>query len=479
MKMMMKNSRFLVALGILVLITSCKSSKIVVREINDNLPTTYIGAQTTDSTNLANKNWKEVFSDQNLTALIDSALNNNQELNIFSQEMEIAKNEIQAKKGEYLPYAGLRAGAGVEKPGEFTRDGAVEKQLEVQPGKAFPDPLGDFMVGAYFNWEIDIWKKLRNSKKAAATRYLATVEGRNFLITNLVAEISNSYYELVALDNQLRIIDQNIQIQSDVLGIVKQQKDAARVSQLAINRFEAQLLNTQNLQYGVKQQIIETENRINFLVGRYPQEVKRTSNTFDNVISDSVFIGVPSQLLENRADVRQAEQELVACKLDVKSARANFYPSLSINANVGFQAFNPKVWFNPESILYNLLGDIVAPLINRKAIRANYANANAKQLQAVLNYEQTLLKAYVEVVNQYAGIKNNTSSYQTKAKEVDILTHSVTIANSLFTSARADYMEVLLTQREALQSRMELIEIKLNQINSKIGVYRALGGGWK
>lgn len=477
----MKNKlRYSVVIVFLTLtIVGCKSSKIIIRDENKNVPTQYSNNAIVDSTNTADLNWKQIFSDQNLAALIDSALVNNQELNIISQELTITKSEAKAKKGEYLPSAGLQLGAGVEKSAEYTRNGAVEKHLEVQEGKAFPEPLGDFMVGAYFSWELDIWKKLRNSKTAAVSRYLASIEGRNFMVTNLVSEISTSYYELLALDNQLDIVNRNIEIQSEALGVVKQQKDAARVTQLAVNRFEAQLLNTQNLQFEIKQRITETENRINFLVGRFPQPVARTQATFDKVVLDSIYIGVPSQLLANRADIRQAEQELVASKLDVKAARANFYPTLSLNANVGFQAFNPSVWFNPQSILYNLVGDLVAPLINRNAIKAAYASASAKQLQAVYDYERTILTAYTEVVNQLAGIDNYTKSFDTKSKEVDLLAHSVTISTNLFQSARADYMEVLLTQREALESKMELIEIRLKQLNSQIYIYKALGGGWK
>jgi multidrug efflux system outer membrane protein len=477
----MKNRMSLRIMVVVLILASygCKSSKIVIRDENRNVPTQFNNSTSADSTNTADLNWKQIFSDPNLVSLIDSALVNNQELNIISQELTVTKSEAKAKKGEYLPSAGLKLGAGMEKSGEYTRNGAVEKHLEVQEGKAFPEPLGDFMVGAYFSWELDIWKKLRNSKTAAVSRYLASIEGRNFMVTNLVSEIATSYYELLALDNQLEIVNRNIGIQSEAMAVVKQQKEAARVTQLAVNRFEAQLLNTQNLQYEIKQQITETENRINFLVGRFPQPVSRTKATFDQVVMDSIYIGVPSQLLANRPDIRQAEQELIASKLDVKAARANFYPTLSLNANVGFQAFNPSVWFNPQSILYNLVGDLVAPLINRNAIKAAYTSASAKQLQSVYNYEQTILTAYTEVVNQLAGIDNYTKSFETKSKEVDLLAQSVTISNSLFQSARADYMEVLLTQREALQSRMELIEIRLKQLNSQIYIYKSLGGGWK
>jgi outer membrane protein TolC len=121
---------------------------------------------------------------------------------------------------------------------------------------------------------------------------------------------------------------------------------------------------------------------------------------------------------------------------------------------------------------------MVAPLINRNAIKATYYSANAKQIQAIYNYERTILKAYIEVVNQLSRISNFSKSYDTKSKEVDILNQSITISNNLFKSARADYMEVLLTQREALESKIDLIEIKIKQMNAKVNIYKALGGGW-
>ncbi|MFZ2906375.1 MAG: TolC family protein [Cyclobacteriaceae bacterium] len=464
-------------IGLSVFLWSCITPPVTVKTESKAVPVSY--AQTQDTVNMVNHNWKQYFSDANLIALIDTALKNNQELNIMMQEIEISKNEIQARKGEYLPFVGFGAGAGLEKPGRYTRDGSVEENLEIKPGTEFPEPLGDYRFGLQASWEVDIWKKLRNAKKAAVVRYLGTTEGKNFMVTNLIAEIANSYYELMALDNQLNIVEQNIEIQTDGLRIVKQQKDAAKATQLAVNRFEALLLNTQNRQYEIRQQIIETENRIHFLTGGFHESVPRNSVNFSSIVLDSAQAGIPSQLLSNRPDIRQAELELEAAKLDVKVARANFYPSLSIEAGIGYQAFNPAYLIKPESILYNLAGDLMAPLINRNAISAAYKNANAAQTQQVYNYERTILNAYLEVVNQLSKVDNFKKSYQTKEQEVDILMHSITISNNLFKSARADYLEVLLTQREALESKMDLIEIKLKQMNAHVDIYKSLGGGWK
>lgn len=469
--------QLIVFFGLIVSVQSCKLFKEPIRTENKSVPAAY--RNSLDTTNSATIQWRNYFTDPYLIALIDTALKNNQELNIVRQEIEIARNEVKAKKGEYLPFGGVQLGAGLDKVGRYTRSGAVEENLEIKPGKKFPEPLGDFMISTVFSWELDVWKKLRNSKNAAVACYLASVEGKNFMVTNLIAEIADAYYELLSLDNRLEIVKKNIEIQQNALNIVKQQKDAARVTQLAVNRFEAQLLNTQNLQYEIQQQITETENKINFLTARFPSPVPRNAASFNTTVFHSISAGIPSQLLENRPDIRQAEQELAACKLDVKVAKANFFPQFRISAAAGFQAFNPAVWFNPWSLFYNVIGDMVAPLVNRNAIVAAYKTSRAKQIQAVHKYEQTILKAYTEVLNQLSGIDNYSKSYETKNNEVEILNQSVTISGSLFNSARADYIEVLLTQREALESKMELIEIKQKQLQAEINIYKALGGGWR
>ena len=195
---------------------------------------------------------------------------------------------------------------------------------------------------------------------------------------------------------------------------------------------------------------------------------------------DSIYTGIPSQLLANRTDIKQAERALVASKIDVQVARAEFFPSLFITAGTGYLAFNPKYFLQtPQSLLYSLAGDLIGPLVNKKAIKANFNSANAKQIQAVYNYERTILQAYIEVANQVSNISNLKRSYNLKEQQVQALIQSIDISTNLFRSARADYMEVLLTQRDALEARFELVETKKEQMRARINIYRALGGGWR
>lgn len=458
--------------------TACAVPSWMQKTENTSVPPTY--KTSGDTLNTAYTRWKDFFKDARLIALIESALEKNQELNIVAQEMYIALNEARAKRGAYLPFVGASAGAETEKVGRYTSRGANDANTDIMPGKEFPEPLPDFRFGLNASWEVDIWKKMRNYRKAALYRYFSTAEGKNFLVTQLISEIANSYYELMALDNELDILKKNIEIQEDILKIVRYEKNAAKVTELAVKKFEAELLKNQSHQYYIMQQITETENRLNFLAGRFPQSIDRDSKVFSNMEMDSIHEGIPSQLLQNRPDIKQAEQALFAAKLDVKSARAEFYPSFGLRAGVGYQAFDPKYLLQtPQSLLFSLAGDLAAPLINRSAIKAEYYSANSRQVKAVYNYERAILKAYIEVANQLSNISNLERSYDLKSKQVEALTESIEISTRLFKSARADYMEILLTQRDALESKFELIEIKKQQLNAMTNIYQALGGGWR
>ncbi|MCI5065229.1 TolC family protein, partial [bacterium] len=254
---------------------------------------------------------------------------------------------------------------------------------------------------------------------------------------------------------------------------------SARVTELALRRFEAQLFKTKGLRYDIQQKIIEKENEINFLLGRYPVPIIRSELPLDALLPGMIDSGVPLELLQNRPDVRQAEQQLAAAELDIEVARARFYPSLQLSAGAGYSAYRTeKLFESPTSLFYSLAGGLTAPFLNRRDIEAEYKNASAAQRQAVRNYEQTVLRAYIEVENQLAHLRNLKSNVGFRSQEVKALDESIQISTTLFNSARADYMEVLLTQREALDSKFDLIETKQRQLRSAVELYRALGGGW-
>lgn len=470
-----KHKSIIILFASVLSLAACKTPALAPSPIVKATPSDY-GSEG-DTTTSASVNWKTFFTDPYLQTLIDTALKNNQELNITLQEIEIAKNDIRVRQGLLLPRVELGGGIGIDKVGRYTSTGAGDASTEIKPGKPVPEWLPDYRIGATASWEVDIWKKLRNSKQAAVDRYLSTVEGRNFVITNLIAEIANGYYELLGYDNQLEIVKQTIKLQQNALEVVKIQKQAAAATELAVKKFEAEVLNSQSLEYDLLQKIKAKENELNYLLGRYPQPIARSSGLL-NTQPMTVSAGIPSQLLSNRPDIKQAELELAASRLDIKAARAEFYPQFNIVGGVGFQAFNPTYLVKfPESLIFNLAGDLAGPLINKAAIKAEYLNANARQIQAVYNYERTILNAYIEVSTSMSNLDNYNRMYVLKSKQVETLSTAISIADDLFKNARADYLEVLLNQRDALEARLELVENRLKQFNATVDIYRALGGG--
>lgn len=460
--------------------SGCKTPALTQSPTFQTLPTSFTEAGSDTTQNSGMQPWRSFFKDPYLVKLIDTALLHNQELAIAWQEIAIAKNDIRLRNGNLFPKVEAGAGIGIEKVGRYTSQGAGDASTDITPDREVPEWLPDYRLGVVASWEADIWKKLRNSKQAAVKRYLSSVEGRNFMVTNLIAELANGYYELLALDNQLRIVRQSIALQQQALNIVRIQKQAAAATELAVKKFEAEVLNAQTMEYNIQQQIKAKEYELNYLSGRFPQPIARDTNALLNLQPESLSVGLPAALLQNRPDIHQAELEVAAAKLDVKVARAEFFPSLNISAGLGFQAFNPRYLVKfPESLLASLAGDLAGPLINRQAIKAEYQSANARQIQSLYNYERSILNAYIEVSTELSNWKNFEQLFQYKAKAVDTLAASIQIANELFRSARADYLEVLLTQRDALDARLELIETRLKQFQTVANLYRALGGGWK
>ncbi len=479
--LMMRPKNIIGVASISLILIGCKAPMAtkIQDQVKETIPQNFEN-QTTSENNSGITPWKQFFTDPNLVNLIDEALKNNQELMITLQEIEIAKSDVMYKNGKLSPTVAARLGAGIEKVGRYTSTGAGDASTEITDGKEVPENLGNFEGGLMANWEIDIWGKLRTEKKAAVAHYLSTVEGKNFVLSSLIAEVADNYYELLSLDNQLDIIHQYMELQKKALEVAKIQKQAMAATELAVKKFEAELAKSNATEYDLKQQITEKENEINALLGRYPQTIVRTKESFMSIVPQTVYTGIPSQLLANRPDIKQAELELEAAKLDVEAARKEFYPSLEINATLGLEAFNPSYLVKmPESIAYNLVGELAGPLINKTAIKAQFKTADAKQIQALYEYDKTILSAYIDVSNQMSKIKNLDKYYEMKSQESKFLDDGIDIANQLFRNSRADYLEVLMNQRDALDAKMELIEAKERQLNTVVDIYKSLGGGWK
>jgi outer membrane protein, multidrug efflux system len=475
---MLKNSIYTLGLILFLgsLMSACKPTEVLTNKAELNLPANF--EQATDSNKLSLANWKTFFEDSTLLGLIETALQNNYSFLTGAQKIEIAQAELRLNKGLLFPNISASVIPAQRRFGLYTMDGAGNASTFITPGQIVPTHLPDYYMGFQTNWEVDVWGKLRNRKKAAALRYLASREGQNLLQTQLIAEVANAYYNLLALDNELEIVRAASKIEKEAYEIIKVQKEAAAATELAVKQFEAQYQNSLALEMEVKQQIVMQENFIHALLGRYPQTINRDRNAF---LKDSVqFLnsGLPSDLLRNRPDLREAALQVKAAKLNLKAANAAFYPSFNISGNVGFQAFSTQFFLNPESFAYALIGNLTAPLINRSAIKSQFKVANANQIEALYNYQKAILDAYVEVSNALSGMRNLEQVHQHKNQEVKALVQATEIAKDLYMTGSATYLEVLIAQNSSLKARLELVNVRKKQLQTRVNLYKTLGGGW-
>jgi len=462
----------------LLIFSGCKT-------LNTNLsiPTNKIPVSfntSTDTATVAAINWRKYFDDENLISLIDTALTHNLDLQMTLQNIETSRSQVKIAKAAQMPIVNANTTFWQRKFGFYTMDDAGNRVTEFAPGDTIPKHLPDFFVGLTTNWEVDVWGKMKNQKRAAVSNFLASIEGRNFVISNLIADIAFAYNELLTLDNELEIVRQTIQKQQEALDIVKFQKESGRSNELAVQQFQAQLLHSKVMEKEILQGITEVENSINFLLGRFPQTVKRNKESLFNEIPPQLASGIPSQLLSMRPDIREAEFQLQASKFNLQAAKALFFPTFNISAAVGFQALQASFLFaTPQSIMYSALGSLVAPVVNRKAINAQFENAKANQLAAMYNYQKTILNGYVEVANELSNIENLKQIHSLKKQQSEVLTVSVETSTELYKAARANYLEVLFAQQNSLQTQLELINVIKRQRIATVKIYKALGGGWK
>lgn len=460
-----------VVLATLLCIGACKTPQATILP-KDTLKAS-LASMSRDSSVTISPAWRDFFQDSVLRSLIDTALQNNHDLKITLQELAIAKSAITAKQGALLPSVSANLGAGFSKVGRYTAEGAGNVGTELTPGRKIPTVIPDLAPTLQMDWTIDLWGKLNSDKKSAVERYLASEAGQRAIKSQLVADVAENYYALLALDYKLLVMQQYIALQKNAVRIARIQKEADADTQLAVEKFEAELAKAQSDEYVLRQSIIETENNLNLLLGRLPQPIARAKSDFLQLPMPATAHALSTQLLLQRPDVVQAEHALEAAKWDVETARKEFLPSFNLSAAVGLNAFNPKYLVKlPESLIFSALGSLTAPLINKKAIQANFSQADALQIEALYNYDKALMTAYIEMSTLQSKITNLKQLRQFKQKQDEALMRAVSAAQKLYLNNRATYLEVIDSERGQLDCKMELIDTKLQQLSTLIDMYR-------
>tara|TARA_R110002020_G_scaffold303939_2_gene519392 strand:- start:6613 stop:7944 length:1332 start_codon:yes stop_codon:yes gene_type:complete len=421
---------------------------------------------TQDTLNIAEVSWRNMFTDATLQSYIEEGLENNIDIRVALQNILASEAYFKQGKAGYLPT--LSGGA------TYTHQELSENS---QFGSLF-SALDQYQVSADLSWEADIWGRIRSQKRAFQASYLQSIAAHQAVKTQLISRIASSYYELLSLDEQIRITEETISTRENSLETTQALKDAGNVTEVGVKQTEAQLYNAQAILIDLKNQSRLLENTFSILLGRTPSNIERTSLD-EQEITTELKIGVPAQLLRNRPDVISAEYNLVNAFELTNAARSNFYPALTLTASGGLQSLDFNTLFDPESFFATLVGGITQPIFNQRRNRTQYEVSQAQQEQARLDFRQAILTASKEVSDALYSYDTATQKIEIKQKEFDAYDLATDYSEQLLDNGLANYLEVLNARENALYARLDLINARYNQLRSVVDLYEALGGGWK
>ncbi|RKR04797.1 NodT family efflux transporter outer membrane factor (OMF) lipoprotein [Flavobacterium sp. 90] len=430
----------------------------------------YRDQASTDSTTIASMPWQSVFKDEKLNALIQKGLDQNLNLKNAIENIVQSRATLRQAKLAYYPTLNIDANA--------THTKQSEAGLNFPAGININTLTTTYKLGLSTSWEADIWGKLSSSKRAALATYLSTDAAKQAIQTQLISDIANNYFLLLAYDKQLEITKATLESRIKNVEVIKALKEGAIVTGAAVVQSEANQHAAEVLIPDLKRSIRETENALNILLGQGPGTIDR--GTLGNqIIPEKIDIGVPAQLLENRPDVRQAEFNFRTAFENTNMAKTYFYPSLTLTASGGFSNLQLTDFFS-NSVFYSLIGGLTQPLFNQGLNKARLTTAQSKQVQALNNFQQSLLVAGQEVSNALYAYEMAVEKEDSREKQIEALEKAVDFTQQLLEySSATNYTDVLTSEQNLLAAQLSGINDNLQKLQAVVDLYRALGGGWK
>lgn len=422
---------------------------------------------------------KLLFQDSFLRSLQEEAIRQNADFLIAQQRIIQANAEVNRVRGLRKPFISAGTLPAIRRYGLYTMDGAGNATTDILENKRVPVHLTDFLIGFQSSWELDFFNKLKSAKQAAQSRLWSSQEGKNWVKSNLIAEISALYIELLTNDQLKEEVAFQKALQQSALNAVRLKWEAGQETALAIQQMEALLLNMEATALELEQAENLLEQEINILLGRFPQPIKRGKLMDLERSTSALSLGVPSDLLVHRPDLRALEAELHAAKADVTVARAAFLPSVQLTTSLGVQAFNPQLLVDPQSLAYTLVGNLLGPLVNRSQLQSNYQQQRSTLEETLIRYQQAVVASVVEVEYLLEQRDSWLAIAGLKKQEADVLDQAVNTADQLFQKGRSGYLETLTAQQAALQARMEWTRARGEVLRVQVDLYKALGGGWQ
>ena len=410
-----------------------------------------------DTTNFGNVNWRELFTDPQLQALIEQGLQNNTDLRSAQLQIEEAEAALMSAKLAFLPSFALSPQGTIS-----SFDGGKATKTYTLPVTA--------------SWELDIFGRLRNAKQQAKALYAQSKDYQQAVRTQLIAGIANVYYTLLMLDEQLAISQQTEDAWKETVASTRALMDAGLANEAATSQMEAAYYSVQTSILDLKEQINQVENSLALLLAETPRRYER-GKLADQRLPEDVAVGVPMQMLSNRPDVRAAERSLEQAFYATNQARAAFYPSIVLSGSAGWTNSAGSMIVNPGKFLASAVGSLTQPLFNKGQIMAQYRIAKAQQEEASLSFQQALLNAGSEVNDALVACQTSKAKTLLFEKQIQSLEKALESTSLLMEHGTTTYLEVLTARQSLLSAQLSQTANRFTEIQSVINLYQALGGG--
>lgn len=420
---------------------------------------------------LAETKWAEIFGDETLTRLVTTALNQNFDLKIASERVLEARAQYGVSKSFLYPT--LDATAGVTTARSSTIGGFLGLPKDYNYSATYTQ------VGFQLSWEIDVWGRLRRLTEAGRAQYLASEEGRRAVITTLIAEVITSYLRLRELDLELEISRQNEQIAKDGLRLTTLRRSRGAATGLDVHQAE-QFLYTATVQIAATEGSIgETEDLLSLLLGQSPSSIPRGKKLEEFTVPKTLPPGLPSTLLERRPDIRQAEQTLVAANAEIGAAKAEYFPQITLTSFLGGQSRALTSLFTGPGRQWSFVPEATMPLFNAGRTRNHVHLTEAQKGEALQAYAKAIQSAFREVSDALIGFEKSTQQRAQEELLVRALRDTDRLSRLRYKGGLDSYLQVLDAERTLFQSELTLAQLRNQELDSIVLLYRALGGGWQ
>jgi multidrug efflux system outer membrane protein len=420
---------------------------------------------------LADAPWWDVFSDDALQALIRDAIAHNFDLRVAVARVQEARALSGVARSFLYPEVNLNAG--------YTSNQASRNSQPPGAAKDGDRTFNNTSVDASMSWELDLFGRLRRNNEAAFARYLSTEEGRRAVLVTLVSDVASSYFLLRELDLQLEIARRTLTLNDQTVVYYQQRLGGGVSNRLELDQAQANRSLTAASIPEIERQIVTLENAISVLAGRPPAAIARGRTLEEQHVPPSIPVGVPAALLERRPDVVEAERLLIAANADIGSAKALFYPTISLTGAVGTVSGDLADFLKGDSIIWSVGAGLFQPLFNAGRIRRNYEAAQARFDQAMAQYQQAAINAYREVADALVSIEKFAQVRVEQEAGVVALRDAVQLSRARYDTGLSTYLEILIADQQLFQQELQLAQTRGDQLRSISQLYRALGGGWQ